>query len=441
MAAIKPVTARDSRWYQRLARLGAFEPHQYFTSSAANQNHQKADFFSGKIKNPRPDYPQLKLGAFVQRERKLQDLAAAIAGQEKDPVIRQTYAARLAEKIAEAKLLQAAAKGEVHQFMAQCRVVYGEPSREVLDVVLDFFWQLARSSRTPAAYARPVISHLEKFGRAKPGAALTRLAPAGQWLIGAVVQKKRDRLLKGCQFDYQHQYSPAAVRKIFQQVLRTIRATGWQARTSATLSRFSVNHQDRTILIPARRATAGRYLEELIIHEIGVHVLRRVNGERTPLKLLGLGLDHYAVGEEGWAELSHQVLLRTVGDIKSQGYFLGAALAGGLDGTPRDFRQTYEALRPFVRLWLTRAEASREKIEQRAPDIAYHICQSIFRGTDCRTPGVFFTKDIIYATGLCRLWSVITERPQEISRLDCGKYDPANANHRAVLDQLSITGE
>ena len=49
-------------------------------------------------------------------------------------------------------------------------------------------------------------------------------------------------------------------------------------------------------------------MRDLIVHEIGTHVVRRENGKRSKLRLLGIGLDNYERGEEGIATMREQVL-------------------------------------------------------------------------------------------------------------------------------------
>jgi hypothetical protein len=118
---------------------------------------------------------------------------------------------------------------------------------------------------------------------------------------------------------------------------------------------------------------------------------------------------------------------------------LSISLALGLDGRPRDFRGVYEIMEKL--------HYFENIVEGKAPDEALTKAQTkawagtlrTFRGTDCSTPGVCFTKDIIYREGNISVWDIVKAKPEEMLRFSIGKYDPANSRHIAVLEQLGIT--
>jgi hypothetical protein len=117
------------------------------------------------------------------------------------------------------------------------------------------------------------------------------------------------------------------------------------------------------------------------------------------------------------------------------------SLAIGVDGTPRDFRKTFEILKKYYQLQNILKGMSREDAEKKSDTSAWERCVRTFRGTDARTPGVCFTKDIIYREGNIAVWESVAKNAPEMSRWDVGKYDPSNPRHIWILDQLNITDE
>jgi hypothetical protein len=62
-----------------------------------------------------------------------------------------------------------------------------------------------------------------------------------------------------------------------------------------------------------------------------------------------------------------------------------------------------------------------------------------FRGSDCKTAGACFTKDIIYREGNMGVWDLVKTNPEEMKQFNIGKYDPTNKRHMWVLAKLGIT--
>ncbi len=114
-------------------------------------------------------------------------------------------------------------------------------------------------------------------------------------------------------------------------------------------------------------------------------------------------------------------------------------MAYGLDGHPRDFRQVFEILKKYFYFKNLISQKTPEEAIQLAKNNAWEICVRTFRGTTCHSPGVCFSKDIIYREGNIGVWDVIRENPEELTRFSVGKYNPANLRHIWVLNQLGIS--
>jgi hypothetical protein len=77
--------------------------------------------------------------------------------------------------------------------------------------------------------------------------------------------------------------------------------------------------------------------------------------------------------------------------------------------------------------------------QKKATNSAWSVTVRAFRGTDSKTPGACFTKDIIYREGNIAIWETLHKNLPEMQRWNVGKYDPSNPRHLWVLDQLGIT--
>lgn len=192
-------------------------------------------------------------------------------------------------------------------------------------------------------------------------------------------------------------------------------------------------------MIPESRSLVKDKVTGLIVHEVGTHVARRINGERSRLKLLSIGLDRYEPGDEGVATMREQALSQKVDDFSGLDGHLAIGLALGLDGQPRDFRQVNEILGKYYLIRNLLSGKTFTEAQEKANNSAWSRSVRTFRGTDCKTPGVCFTKDIIYRQGNIGAWEIIKKKPDEMARFNIGKYDPSNSRHLWILEQLGIT--
>lgn len=163
--------------------------------------------------------------------------------------------------------------------------------------------------------------------------------------------------------------------------------------------------------------------------------MRRHNGERSKLKLLGVGLDRYVKGEEGVATYAEQQVTGATEFAGISKYF-SIAVAKGFDGKPRNFRQTFEIIRDYNIATLKNGES----LVSRAETAAWNECVRIFRGTSGHTPGAVFTKDLAYL-GNRDIWQLVSTNSEVVLTFSIGKFDSTNPLHVAALTQLGILDE
>ena len=217
------------------------------------------------------------------------------------------------------------------------------------------------------------------------------------------------------------------------------------ARTS-----FGVNQTTKVISIPhdsdlslRKRVLTRISLQALLMHEVGVHVVRRENGDASPLALLGVGLDSYLRAEEGIATLAEQLITGTTRYSGEVGYFaIGAAM--GLLGKPLGFAELYKILNAYYILTIAEKQLETdgyyepEELRMTATDYAWSRALRTYRGTTGRTPGAVYTRDIIYLEGNKQMWKLLDSEAEIDPAWLVGKYDPTNKAHVSSLQKLGI---
>jgi hypothetical protein len=435
--------AIDSRWYGRFKKIGSFQAYEYLDGDREYREAQRLGFLSGQIENPELDYPKINFTRITEIENALMDLKADIISQESDEFIKQVYRWKINEKIAEIRLLQAVKTGEARRFELYSQFIYGKPSPEIFNYTL---YNLRLIVENGLKSDNPLISALASelvMQVSLPKNLESYQQPDEETIAAVRVETLRELgvLTEALEApDNDSKLNAAEIRLIFEQALDKLQADGWSiVIDQSSKTAISVDQENKSVKVPESRMLAFSKLRTLIAHEIGTHVARRVNGERSKLKLLGLGLDRYEKGEEGVATMREQVL---DGDAENYSGFDGhfaIGLAVGLDGHPRNFREVYSILEKYYFMKSLLSGKDQEAAFKLAQKNAWNRTVRTFRGTDCKTRGICFTKDIIYREGNIGVWTVAKNNPEEIMRFSVGKYDPANPRHIYILNQLGIS--
>lgn len=153
----------------------------------------------------------------------------------------------------------------------------------------------------------------------------------------------------------------------------------WQVKQKDMASKACVNLTEKILYLKEGGFYTNKFVNRLIVHEIGTHIMRYENGLQQPYKIFSLGLTNYLGTEEGLAvanEERHGCLTRaTLKTYAARVFAVNKALKC-------NFRETYNALLPFV-----------------GKDNAWEITMRVKRGVgDTFYPGAF-TKDYLYLKG------------------------------------------
>lgn len=442
---LKALKFLDNKWCSRIVKYGAFQVHEYLDGDRHFRAIQKKKFFNGKIINPVLDYPRITSQQLSKNETGLLALKKDILRYETNAIVRSAYQAKIAEKLAKLSILRATASGDMVSFKKYSELVYGKPSLAMwICAIYSLKQQLqeAAASYTSAmAIAARELDHLlpKKIPVSR---ALSLPTKKEIDLVHQQTLKEFGGLLKVHKIVPNRQYNHVKISAIFKTALRVWRCIDWRvviARSSK--NSISVDQERKIINIPAFRQLTGDKLRVLLVHEIGTHVARRVHGEKSSLKLLGLGLDHCEKGEEGIAMMREQVLSGGFTGFAGEKYLLAIGLVYGLDGCTRDFRGVYEFLEKYYSYQEMKSNKKSRlgaPLAQTAPERAWDTAVRLFRGTDCATAGTCFTKDLIYRQGNLEVWRVVRKNPAEVNRFNMGRYDPANKEHLRILRAITL---
>lgn len=434
----------DVQWYPRFEQAAAFQAYEYLDGEKTYRHQQKQKFLSGEIENPVLDYPKLNFEDLTRKESDLLNLKTDILKNEPNPILKQVYRWRLNEKIAELRLLQATKSGDMRRFRRYSRFIYGDPQPEIFNYTVNRIKTRAQQSlkvSTDSPLLQAAAALLEILPVGKPEAAGYNL-PAPDTVSSARSQTMAEMAALINITDTGGELTAPEIKAAFDSALETLGGQGWQVVVDqSSKTGISVDQELLQVKIPESRRVSREKLQGLIVHEIGTHVARRQNGQRSRLMLLGLGLDRYEQGEEGVATMREQAIKAEMGEFSGLDRHFAIGLARGVDGQPRNFRQVFEIIQKLFEFENLSAGKSQLEATSAGRDQAWNTCVRVFRGTDCQTPGVCFTKDIIYAQGNIGVWEVIGQHPAEMMRFNVGKYDPANPRHIWILDRLGITEE
>jgi hypothetical protein len=434
----------DAKRYARFLEVGAFQAYTYLDGDAEWRQTQKDAFMAGTIDNPILDYPYIDAELLHKRSNWLVALKQDILMEEQHPTVKKAYIWKINEKLAEVKLLQATLAWDDVLFKKYTEFVYGKPSLEVFADDCQSIAELLDRCQTADA-PDYLQQHARAFALRLPKRTLLTQARSlpHNLLITQVRKHTVDamQVLFALPGELQQEWTLCVAEEIkeaFEKSLHNLHIHDWQVMIATTSkSTISVNHEKKTILIPQDRKLSPTKLQQLIVHEIGTHVLRRERWEASQLQLLWLWLDRYERGEEGIATMREQVLDEAYEDDVWLDKHLAISLAYGLDGTPRWFRAVCAFLQDYYKLVYLADGLLIQRAAYLARENAWKVCVRTFRGTH-GTPGVCFTKDAIYKEGNRAVRDLLATDADALNDFPLGKYDPTNPRHIAILQELGI---
>lgn len=427
------------------------EPKPVALFVPSNAKEQKEAFLAGVVYNPDHTYDRLDTIDFDARLGSIATLGQQIlASEEVNPKYRDAYKEFVDVYLAKTTLLELAhtiktspAREEVEaaktEFMRINIEEYGAPDETVYNSLLQekLAQVFAKNLDDSALLLREELKELAGYDENHEP--LKRFKPSGetvQWMHG-VVQDLYGGMLSHIP-ENQKKFDVHDTQAIFTQIIQEElgeAAFGWRVDIEPAKS-INVKASEKRVVIPEDRGSLTQStLRKLIVHELGVHMLRSIIGGQTDLDLLKNGLNEYYDAEEGLGKVMEQAL---DGKFSETGvnHYITAGLAY-FDN--KDFRSVFEVK------WRLKAledlkegmELTQEKRDS-AREAAYKEVMRSFRGTD----SLPWFKDLSYYNGTMKMWQHLDEiRGDDLlfTFLLLGKTDPAKPAHRRLLFEVKDT--
>lgn len=249
-------------------------------------------------------------------------------------------------------------------------------------------------------------------------------------------------ILQEVSLDDETKYDPDAMTHAFSGALAALGIEGWTSQLKPDSSVISTNQEDKVIYVGENRSPAsGKSLRGLLLHEVGIHVYRRVLGEQTPNPLLwNLGLRGYYPNEEGLGKIVEQALHKEP-STAGLAHYKNIGLSLGLDGQPRDFREVFEIeWRQQIVAMMSEGKTPTQQDIKDAQEVAYNRVYRVKRGMPTHVKGATYTKDLAYYNGSIQMWRYLAEADLDTDgfrKILTGKFDPLREDHWEVVNETN----
>lgn len=387
------------------------------------------------------------LPAIAGEKKKLSVLLADIRTHEANSMVREAYTERINELITTADMFEAALAGSHETFRDLNIALYGEPDAHLFAATVVWMREKAAEwvgemPRLAPLAERAMAALPHANGSADDITPNERLFEAQrQSHFGA--EGYFDQLFAGLPLP-EGEVTALNGDPLVRRLLDNLGATEYVI-SDAPDSYWGVRASIKTVVRPSEYDLTAEEFIGLVGHEIGSHLLERLNGNRQPLRLLGAGLAGYEKGNEGRALLREQVAYPTwAAFAKQKRWFeilrrhMAVSLAVGLDSdgrTGRTFAEVFAVMNDLDLLWaLAHGADDDSDTRVRVRWHTWELVARILKGTQ-GTGGAFY-KDIVYLQGNVACWQQAQETTQIIRLGDQGKIDIANPSHRQILASM-----
>jgi uncharacterized protein DUF1704 len=422
-------------------KLVTYEPKLVSNFVPADAAEQKEAFLSGIIENPDHTYARLAGIDFIAQETGITEAGRGILqSPDLNPKFRPSYESfiesyqqrtHMMKLVRDFKQAPADERGAIGEECMRLNIdLYGAPDEmtyysllQEKVVAIDGKELVGRAVeiRTELAELLPPIDTTRMIERFVPSDETI------QWMHG-VANTLYGGMLTHVPDDKEN-FSPTELQAIFAGILSDEfggEADGWRVDIEPAKS-INVKPGEKRIVIPETRGNVPReQVRSLIVHEIGVHVLRAIMGETTDFHLLRQGMVGYLDSEEGLGKVMEQALAGTFKEAGIDHYIT----AGAAYFDHKDFRELFELKWRLSTLGKVNSgtELTNEQIEQ-SKNTAYNETMRCLRGTD-ELP---WFKDLSYYNGSVGMWKHLESiRGDEIQFMFVlmGKADPARIDHQ-----------
>jgi len=414
---------------------------EYYYLSPADARAQKNHFYNtGKVDLTYPEAEKMSLAVY---EAEFAEIQNKISDSSVPTVVKDLYQAKFAEQQKIITILQSTTMQDDSAFHDASCSLYGSPDPKLLWFTVT---QIHNNFTSLIVKVDPKRKTLHQAYRVWKEYFETLTKPDN---IGVYHVPMYSGIYVPNNYEVD---SAEKINQMFTDYLVENNINNWTVQIDYPGARtsFSVNQTTKVISIPhdsdlslRKKILTKISLQALLMHEVGVHVVRRENGDASDLALLGVGLDNYLRAEEGIATLSEQLITGTNNYSGEVGYLsVGAAM--GILGNPLSFLDLYKVLNAYYILSIADKQLTNDghyeldELRMMATEHAWNSALRVYRGTTGNTPGAVYTKDIIYLEGNKRMWKLLDSEVAINPDWLVGKYDPTNHSHVSALKELGI---
>mgnify|MGYP000845076842 CR=1 FL=1 len=432
------------------AQLTDVSPKIVTMFTPSNRAEQEKKFLSGEVRNPQFVYEKLDAADFGEAIESIQQLDDSILNHPDLPADQQriyqefieTYQ-KQTELLSCAQAYQTAESEADKQDIAKAykqlsREIYGTPNEKTYRSLLgDVLQQIADKDLSGAAdNLRQELFRMVNFDASYHSP--ERFRPSADTIdwMNTVARSLYGGMLAHVPED-QPEFNPREVQTIFTDIIAQEfgdAAIGWSVSIEKATS-VCVKSSEKKIVIPDNDMNRSqKKVEELVVHELGVHMLRAITGGETDTLPLANGLGGYYDAEEGLGVVMEQALR---GKFIERGvdHYITAGLAY-YDG--KDFREAFEAK---WRLSLLSSITAGDQVDDakimRAKKVAFTQTLRSFRGTN----DLPLFKDLSYYNGSTEVWKYLESirgDDLQLALLLAGKVNTSKEHQRAVLESRSV---
>lgn len=465
---------------------------QSYAELVNNSSDQRDDFIDGYFRNPH--FEHYRLHDVSVLDKGILELAKACeeaTNLEENPVFRRAIDSSLGFRMAEMEYVKLLSrleslhhKGshneELSEVQEQARQLghelYGRPKPEIRDAALNELWSIL-DNKNYHSTAQIFYNDL-KYGfmwhdqqiPAMPQAEDSDIRlprfnnnQALEWAGEQIIEQNADIQALVYEFwnqkvaEYGEGYVcyPNDIVEAFQAVINLRdpdHVSGITVSLMEDKTALSWESSEMAVIVGGKRAPikTSDELFRKVLHEFGVHGQRSVNGLKTKLPVLGMGLftntprPDYLTFEEGLATTVEEMIGDAVPKwtVVKLGHYINISLAEH----GADFRAVFEtAWRYRLLAKLKNNQEVTEEMISKEQRLAYGACVRIFRGTQPdmvdKKPDVApltFNKDLAYLEGRVLAMQYLeslyaNQDVNGVARLFAGKYDPTNPEQQELM--------
>lgn len=427
------------------------EPQLVRAFTPQNGIEQREAFLDEEIDTPRHIYDELESIDFEEKDAALERLGQELANSpDVNPKYIDVYETFIQGYRDKNKLMQLAtflnkddlseeARTQVEQQYMELNIkLFGEPKKEIYESFISEIYSAVEDKQLTGR-AKIIQDELLVMLPEVTTEGTQRAVPDEETIrsVQEVALLLYGDMLRHIPED-QEKFDPHDIATVFRDTIReefAKSADGWRVEVKPANS-INVVAGEKVIIIPDDRKPVSReQLKGLVVHELGVHMLRAVTGGQTDLLPMQLGLPDYYDAEEGLCKVMQQAVAGKYTDSGVNYYVVAGLMYHG----NKSFRETYELLwrRNILKGVSTDQDISQESIDG-AQEKAYKIVRRIARGTD--TLPLF--KDLAYYHGLIKMWEYVARVKDDetlFQFLLLGKGDPTNEDHmRTMYETKSV---